>query len=221
MRRMFRGSIKGVMRSLGSAALAALVTLAACASTPPPVDLSGSWPEAPGDYAAARARWTRKEVVHNGLDHVMTVAATALTPDFRAAYTAERARRLGMPDNERQSALDAEKTESSDVVEFEVLFATNRPDWNDLGRYPRTMWRIALVGDDGREVLPAKIVPDKRVRAEIESWFPDLGPFYKPYLVTFPRVAADGKPVLSPGSKRMVLEVASAIGKTELVWSAE
>ena len=198
-----------------------LLLAAACASSGGPVDLSGAWPESPGDYQAAHARWTRKQSIHNGLDHVMTVAATALAPDFRAAYAAERARRLDMSAEERDALIAAEKTAAADTIEFEVLLATNRADWNDLGKFPRSMWRVALVGDDGREVLPTKIVADRRVRAEIEQWFPDLGAFYKPYVVTFPRVAADGKPILSEGSKRMVLELGSAVGKTRLVWEGK
>ncbi len=214
------GSIKGNM--LRTLLLAAVVTLAVgCASGPPSVELSNTWPDAPRDYDGALARWTRKGVIHNGLDHVLTVSATALSADFRAAYVAERARRLDMPEGERTALAASEKTAGSDVIEFEVLIATNRNDWNDLGKYPRSMWRIALVGDDGREVLPTKIVADKRVRAEVEQWFPDLGPFYKPYVVTFPRVAADGQPILGGSSKRMTLELASALGRTRLVWSAE
>jgi hypothetical protein len=217
----FRGSIKGTM-SLRTLALALLVALVAgCAGGSPTVNLSTSWPDPAASYEEAHARWTRKNVIHQGLDHVMTVAATALSADFRAAYVAERARRLSLSTAEREGMIAAEKTADGETVEFEVLLATNRADWNDLAKYPRSMWRVALVGDDGRVVLPTKIVPDKRVRAEVAEWFPDLGPFYKPYVVTFPRVAADGKPILGDGSKRMVLEMASAVGKTQLVWSAE
>jgi hypothetical protein len=200
------------------ATLVLAIALAACASSQN-VDLSGNWPTQASDYESAHARWTRRNTIHSGLDHVMTVAATALSPDFRAAYAAERARRLDMSAEERDALLAAEKATSDGAIEFEVLLATNKPDWNDLGKYPRSMWRIALVGDDGREVLPTSILPDKRVRAEVESWYSDLGPFYKPYIVSFPRVAADGKPILSPGTKVMRLELASAVGKTSLVWS--
>ena len=213
----FRGSIKAPMRRT----LALLLLVTACAGTSPAVNLSSTWPAAPSDYAAAHLRWTRKSVIHNGLDHVMSVAATALSADFRAAYVAERARRLDMSQAEQNDMISSEKAVDGETVEFEVLFATNRSDWNDLGKYPRSMWRVALIGDDGRVVLPTKILPDKRVRGEISEWFPDLGPFYKPYVVTFPRLAADGKPILGDGSKRMTLEIACAMGRTELVWSAE
>jgi hypothetical protein len=209
------------MRRLLLLVLFVSVLSGACASSAPPVDLSGSWPAQAGEYDAAHARWTRKGQIHSGLDHVLSVAATALSPDFRAAYAAERARRLDMSAEERDALVAAEKATSDQLIEFEILVATNKPDWNDLGKYPRSMWRVALVGDDGREVLPTSILPDKRVRAEIETWYPDLGPFYKPYLVSFPRVAADGKPIVSAGTKMIRLEMASALGRTALVWSAE
>ena len=218
----FRGSIRVVMkvssivRSCGLVvALAApLAALPGCASSAPAVNLSTSWPQAPSDYKAAQERWTRRQVIHQGLDHVLSVSATALSADFRAAYVAEKTRRLELSPEERTELTTAEKTADADNVEFEVLFSTNRSEWNDLAKYPRTMWRVALVGDDGRVVLPSKIAPDKRVRAELEEWFP------KPYIVTFPRVAADGKPILGEGSKQMKLEIACAFGRTELVWSA-
>ncbi len=200
-------------------ALAVLATGAACAASPPAVDLSGAWPEAPADYGDAYERWTRKSTMHNGLDHVASVSVTALSPDFRTAYVAERARRTRMPANEREALLAAERAASADVVEFEILIATNRHDWNDLAKGLRSMWRIALVGDDGREVLPTKITSDRRVRAEIATWFDDLGPFYKAYVVTFPRVAADGKPIVTESSTRMSLKIGSAVGATELTWS--
>lgn len=216
------GSIKGDMKATLLVLVATLAcALAACGSSSPAVNLSPTWPQAASNYDDALARWTRRDTIHEGLDHVLSVTATALSPDFRAAYVAERAHRLALSEPERNDLTTAEKAASADTIQFEVLFSTNRADWNDLAKYPRTMWRIALVGDDGRVVLPTQILPDKRVRAEIAEWFPELGPFYKPYIVTFPRVAADGKPVLGEGSKHMALEIGSAIGRAEMIWSAE
>jgi hypothetical protein len=218
----FHGSIKGDMKSSLTVLVVILAcALAACGASNPAVNLSPSWPQAASGYDDALARWTRRDSIHQGLDHVLSVTAYALLPDFRAAYVAERSRRLALSEPERTELTATEQAATAETIEFEVLFSTNRADWNDLAKYPRTMWRIALVGDDGRVVLPTKIVPDKRVRAEIVEWFPDLGPFYKAYIVTFPRVAADGKPVLGDGSKRMALEIGSAIGRAEMVWSAE
>ena len=205
----------------GTLLLLTALVLGACSHSSPAVNLSNNWPAQPGDYEDAHARWTRKNVIHHGLDHILSVAATALSPEFRASYVAERARRLDMTAEERAALTEQEKAATAETIEFEVLLATNKADWNDLAKYPRSMWRVALVGDDGREVLPTKIVPDKRVRAEIAEWFPDLGPFYRPYVITFPRVAADGQPILGDGSKRMKLEMASAMGRTELVWSSQ
>jgi hypothetical protein len=222
MPRPFHGSIKGDMKASLLVLVATLAcALSACAGSPPPVNLSPAWPQAATDYDGALARWTRRDTIHEGLDHVLSVTATALSPDFRAAYVAERAHRLALSQPERSELTTSEQAATTETIQFEVLFSTNRSDWNDLAKYPRTMWRVALVGDDGRVVLPTQIVADKRVRAEIAEWFPDLGPFYKPYIVTFPRVAADGKPVLGEGSKRMALEIGSAIGRAEMVWSAE
>jgi hypothetical protein len=194
---------------------------AACATSTPAVDLSGQWPSRAPAYDDAHERWTRTSRVTDGLDFIMSVDATALAPEFRTAYVAERARRLHLPDAARDQLIADEKAADAEFIEFQILFATGNHPWNDLSTYPRSMWRVSLIGDDGREVLPEKIEPDKRQRAEIAEYFPGLGSFHKPYRVTFPRNAADGRPLLSAGSKRMKLVVAGSLGTAEMVWTAQ
>jgi hypothetical protein len=200
--------------------LLALLLVAACGSSTKPVDLSGQWPTRAPAYDDAHRRWTRHARVTDVLDFIMSVDATALSPEFRTAYVAERARRLHLPDSARDQLIADEKVAESEFIEFQILFATGNHPWNDLGTYPRSMWRVSLIGDDGREVLPEKIEPDKRQRAEIAEYFPGLGAFHKPYRIKFPRNAADGKPVLGPGSKQMKLVVAGSLGTAEMVWTA-
>jgi hypothetical protein len=197
-----------------------VLLLAACASSTPSVDLSGEWPPVAPAYDDAHERWTRTARVTDGLDFIMSVDATALAPEFRTAYVAERARRLHLPDPARAQLIADEKAAESEHIEFYLLFATGNHPWNDLSTYPRSMWRVSLIGDDGREVLPERIEPDKRQRAEIAEYFPGLGSFHKPYLVRFPKNAADGRPVLSPGSRQMKLVVAGSLGTAEMTWTA-
>jgi hypothetical protein len=194
----------------------------ACAgkSPPPAVELSTAWPGQARPYAEAVARWTRRDEQHDGFTHIMTVSVTALSPEWRAAYVAERARLTKMTDAARAELEASEQAAGSEALVFEVLFATAKNDWNDLQKWPRSMWRVALTTSDGREVLPSKIEPDKRVRAEIATWFPDLQAFMTPYVVTFPAVAADGQPVLGEATRSMTLTIASPVGGTTLTWGA-
>jgi hypothetical protein len=201
--------------------LAVLALLVACASAAPAVHFSSAWPDKPAGYGEATRRWSREASTYDGVDHVITVRATAKSPEWRAAYVEERTRRLGLTAEERAGLEETEKTAADASWEFELLIATHKNDWNDFNKWPKSMWRVALVGDDGQEVLPVKIELDRRVRDEIASWFPGYEPFYKAYTVSFPRAGADGKPLVGDGGKRLTLRVSSAIGAVELVWLGE
>jgi hypothetical protein len=96
--------------------------------------------------------------------------------------------------------------------------ATARPEWNDLRKGAQSMWRLALATDDGREVLPIEVREDRRRREEIAAYYRDARPFYSTYVVRFPRATPDGRPV---AGKRLTLKIGSALGATELSWSAE
>ena len=102
-----------------------------------------------------------------------------------------------------------------------AISAAGRHDWNDLAKWPKSLWRVSLAGKGGRQVLPVKIVVDKRTPAELRSWFPDHGPFHKAYVVTFPRASADGTPIVPADAEAMTLTVASALGGVELSWRAK
>jgi len=54
----------------------------------------------------------------------------------------------------------------------------------------------------------------------VHRWFPDLGMFYLPYIVKFPKSSADGKPLVAAGARRLALEAAGSMGKVVLVWTA-
>jgi hypothetical protein len=198
----------------------ALVVVAACASAAEPVRFDAAWPDQPPGYGAATSRWTRSAKVYDGVDHVFTVQATAKSPQWRAAYVAERARRLKMTAEERSALAGTEKAAAAESWEFEVLFTTHKSEWNDLAKGPSSMWRVALVAADGREVLPTKIVADRRNRDEIASWFPNFESYTRAYVVTFPAAGADGVPLAGDGATSLTLRFGSAIGAAELVWSA-
>ena len=198
-----------------------LLLLFACASTPPPVSLAGNWPQAAGRYDEAYERWTRRGKDEVDLVQTVAVSATLLAPEFRAAYARERAVRLGLSADEEAQLVAAERSASDEGWEVELLVATSFPVLNDLKKQDKkgSLWHIALISDDGRQVTPTSVKLDKRQRDDVARYFPDLEPFYLPYRITFPRASADGRPLVGPEAKRLSLEIASALGKVVLVWA--
>jgi hypothetical protein len=204
--------------------LSVALGLPACKPSPPAVDLSGTWPQPAPAYSATTSAWTRsasvRKSVTGGLDHVFSVQATAMSSEWRAAYVAEQRRRLSLSDEEVAELTTKHQDEAAKTWQFELLLTTDNRRWNDLGKWPRSMWRVALVTDDGRTILPETVKPDKRQEAEIASWFPGMAPYVKAYVVTFSKVGADGQPVVADGGKSLRLEFGGALGTAAMVWQA-
>lgn len=207
------------MIRLAIVALGGLVILSSCASSPPPrVVLDVGWPQTAPAYDDAHDRWTRRGGHSADWVRVFDAAATLKSPEWRAAFVRERARRqkLGA---EAEAALAAEERAAAEKEwEVELVIATAKPEWNDLHKGAQSMWRLALATADGREVLPVEVREDRRRREEIAAYFPDAKPFYSAYVVKFPRATPDGRPL---DGKRLTLKIGSALGATELVWSGE
>jgi len=202
--------------------LVMLALVAGCASAPKPAPLTASWPATPAAYDEAYERWTRRAEDHVDLVQTLSVSATLEGPEFRAAYVRERARLLGLAPEEEASLAAAERAAADTAWEVELLVATSKPDLNDLRKQDKkgSMWHVALIADDGRQVDPISVRADRRLRDDVHRWFPDLGMFYLPYIVKFPKSSADGKPLVAAGARRLALEVAGSMGKVVLVWTA-
>jgi hypothetical protein len=200
-------------------ALATAVILTACAATPPHVNLGAGWPQAAPDYRTAHQRWTRRGGYSDEFARVIEAAATLKSPEWRAAYARERARRQRMGPEAEAELVATERAEAEAHIDIELIVATSRMEWNDFRKGKESMWRLALVGANGVEVPAASVKEDRRPRGEIASYFPDLAHFYLAYAVRFPRVTADGRPVLDATTRRLTLKVGSAVGAVELTWS--
>jgi uncharacterized protein YukE len=214
--------------------LAAALAVTACASSPAPgvTTLASAWPTAtPDSYDDVYQRWTRRGEDFNELVQTVSLSATLHTAEFRAAYLHERARRLLMTSDEEAALAEAEKRALNESWEVELLVATAKPDWNDLHKAarpatgqpdragtPGSMWRLALVGDDEREVTPISVLEDRRHREDVQAYFPDMKPFYHAYVVRFPRATADGRQLVGERGK-LALKVGSPVGRVKLEWS--
>jgi hypothetical protein len=185
--------------------------LASCAGAPPPVDLGAAWPQTAPDYRTAHQRWTRRGGHSDDWTRIVDVAATLKSPEWRAAWVRERARRQRLGPEAEAELAARERAEAGRHIEIELLVATARGDWNDLRKGKDSMWRVALVLGDGREIAPTAVREDRRPRGEIAAYFPDLQPFYNAYTVTFP-------PLIDEGTRQVTLKIASAVGAVELAW---
>jgi hypothetical protein len=199
-----------------AALLGLAVLLTGCAGAPPPVDLTGSWPDRPGDYGDVTEAWTRRGGDRTLEAMVVEVSATLKSPAWRAAYVAHRARRERMSDAARAALAASEQAADQASYEVALFVATYDRRINDLHKGDRSVWRLVLVGDDGQEITPIEVIRDRRPRSEIVAYFPHLGDFDQPYLARFPRTAA----LLGPGARRLTLRMASAQGQVELSWQA-
>lgn len=213
------------MKRAAAPALAALVAGACAQTVPAVVPLADTWPQPPPRYGDAYDRWTRRGLDRDELSQTIGVSATLESADFRAAYLHERARRLQIPPDEEARLAEAEQKALGDAWELELLVATAKPELNDLRKYGKerqegktgSSWRLALVGDAGREVVPISVVEDRRHREDVHAYFPDLQQFYVPYIVKFPRRTADGQPLVQ-GKGKLTLKVGGALGQVTLVW---
>lgn len=187
--------------------------------THPGVRVNEPWPKEAEAYSPAYDRFTRHARARRGYDTILDAYATLKTSAWRAAYVAELARRAKLPESERDAMSSQEKDAEQQTWEVELVCATWRPEWNDFAKESRSMWRLALVGDDGREVTPLKVERDRRPRGVVESWFFGAGPFHKGYIVTFPKATADGQPLVAEsGRSRLALKIGGSLGFVEMVW---
>jgi hypothetical protein len=197
---------------------AALLVLTACASAPPKAPLVETWPQADPGWKQADRSYSRHGSLSKEWNLLVDVVATLKTPRWRAAYVAEWRRRTGAAEDAAARLADAQQQAAAAGWEVELLLATNSPSWNDLAKKERSMWRLVLVGDDGREVTPTSVQPDKRPKDEILAWHPKAGPFHRAYIVVFPRKTADGRELVT--GKKVTLKMGAGLGSVELVWEA-
>ncbi len=201
-------------------ALALAVALGGCGSAQRrDVDLAGTWPTEPAtadDFAGVDRQWTRREVLRGGFQQILDVHATLRSPAWRAAW-AERqiaVRALPLPEADELRAT-ARTAADGDYEVTLVVIAYDRAE-NDLDRGERSMWRLSLIDDAGRETPAAEIVRDRRPRDVLRTEIRTYGDFAEVYVARFPRSAE----VLRPGARQVSLKIAGSRGRVVLTWHA-
>jgi hypothetical protein len=208
--------------------MAAPLTCALCAllvgcatSRPPEVDFSeASKNYRNDDYPAAFEAWTRHSKLVQDIGTAMEIWATFKSWDFRQAYMAKYAKVYDLADNEREQLAKSQQETASAVYEIHLVAQSTTDRWNDFDR--RTSpWRITLLDGTGAELAPTSIKVEKLPEVYENEFFPTRTLFSKTYTLRFVRPEGAGESFLGPQSGRMILRVASPIGKVEVAWEAK
>lgn len=190
--------------------------LAACAVSYPAVRLTEDWPAAPRDYDAVVHDWTRKAQLHASYQEVCELVATFKSAEWRAAYARHDADLRGLVGAGREQRIAQARAEVAGPYELEVMVTTWDRRENDLDRGKKSVWRVALIDENGQEIEPLEIVRDRRPAFVVRAEFPALGEFATPYIARFPRTT----PLFGPEAKRVRLRMTSTRGSLEVDWNA-
>jgi len=196
---------------------ALLMALTGCVSTPPTL---GDPPPALKDerqeliYQQVLERFTARDELYSGFDTMLFAGATLQTPAFREARVRRTAYFQALTRERVEELLARELAEAARTHEFFLGVHVFNYRYDDFDR-PSSIWNMVLVTPAG-EVRPVSVERVGRADMELRAYYPYLGTFWVGYRVRFPTTHADGKAVIPPGTERVVLRMASSLGKVEM-----
>lgn len=195
-----------------------LFGLASCLfSHPPP---SGEPPPTLSDGAAEAAydatwrRYTDAGAIYDGFDTRLFASATFQSPAFVEARVRRRGAFQAQTEAELRAELAKELANLEEAHEVFLGVHLNDPRYEDFDR-KGSIWRVVLVGPSG-EVKPSSIERVGRANLDLRAIYPYMGSFWVGYRLRFPRRLEGGAPTIPPGTQRVVLRIASALGRAEL-----
>ena len=197
--------------------LAALLALVSCVSTPPTL---GEPPPVVKDerqeaaYQQVLERFTARDELYHGFDTVLFSAATLQTPAFREARVRRTAHFQALTQERVAELMGQELAEAGRTHEFFLGVHVFNYRYDDFDR-ASSIWNVALLTPSG-QVRPVSVERVGRADMELRAYYPYLGTFWVAYRVRFPTTFADGTPVIPPGTERVVLRMASSLGKVEM-----
>jgi len=193
-----------------------------CASTPPRVGEKGaSVPSSAEEkaYQETLEHYTDHAEVYDLLNLHMFAAVTFQSWPFREARVHRLATFQVQPQTIVEKNLAIERSAFDSFHEF--FFGVHIPyyRYDDFDRR-NSMWRIALVTDAG-ETTPTSVERLGRSDLNMRAIYPYMDDFWVAYRIRFPRSTASGEPVIPAGTKRIMVRIASTLGKAELYFPAE
>jgi hypothetical protein len=209
-----------VTRVWGLALLGCLAA-AGCASTrQQTVDFSEASKSYRGaDYGAVHDAWTRHTKLVQDLGTVMEMWATFKSWDFRQAYVAKYTKVYDLAEGERESLAKSQLETARAVYEIHLVTQSTNDRWNDLGN-KQSAWRVTLLDGTGAELAPTTIKIEKLPDAYESEFFPSRTPFSRTCTLRFVRPEGAGEAFVGPPSGRLILRLASPVGKVEVAWEA-
>lgn len=171
-------------------------------------------------YGAAYEAWTRHGKLVQDVGTVMEVWATLKSWDFRQAYVAKYAKVYDLADGERESLVKAQLDTSRVVYEVHLVAQSTNDRWNDLANR-NSPWRLTLLDGTGAELAPTSVKQERLPDAYEGVFFPSRTPFSRTYTIRFVKPdPAAGAAFVGPASGRLILRLASPLGKVEVTWEA-
>jgi hypothetical protein len=194
--------------------------LAVFSCSSPQVNL-GTGPRSflPSDYQQVFDLWTRNVQVLpvDGIDNVLTAQATFLSYEFRWAYVVRVSNDLRLTPSERQTLQDREFSALDDAHEFFVSMMSGVKEAADLD--PKDgPWHIRLEDDRGRSTSPLEVKIIKDPTAEEIKYFDFDKLHRKAYRVRFPKLADDGRAIITSATQFFTLSFSSPYGQAFLRW---
>jgi len=197
--------------------IAAIVVLAACGGAPKKVALRAEFPaQCSSDYDDVTETWTRTAKMRGEYQEVLDLRTVFKSPEWRCAHAIRDTEQRGLAGAARDSAFAQARADTAGAYEVELFVTTWDRKENDLDRGKRSVWRIVLVDDAGREVEPMEIVKDKRSMGVLRAEFGKVDDFAVAYVARFPPTP----PLLGPNVKALRLRMTSERGGVEVAWEA-
>jgi hypothetical protein len=199
--------------------LAFMLLVVGCGSSNVRVSLDPpARPPAASEYVDMLKKWTRSGHLLADFDEALTVNATFRSPEFRAAYAEKWIKTYRTGPDEEARTRERLMSEGADTWEFHIESSAHRWEINDFSSQ-KSIWRLALVDDTGREVTP-KEVRSTTARREVETdFYPYANIFSRGWTVRFPKTLVDGSPLAGPNTKTITLRFAGPMGVIDLVWN--
>ncbi len=204
----------------GCLSLAMIAT--GCASSPPMVGEKGPTVSSTAEekaYQETLEHYTDHAEVYDLLNTRMFTAITYQSWPFREARVHRMASFQVQPQAMVERNLAIERSVFESTHEFFFGVHLNNYRYDDFDRR-NSIWRIALVTDAG-ETTPSSVERIGRSDLNMRAIYPYMDEFWVAYRIRFARSTASGDPVIPPGTKRMMLRIASTLGKAELRFPAE
>jgi hypothetical protein len=150
----------------------------------------------------------------------MEIWATFKSWDFRQAYIAKYAKVYDLADNERDTLAKSQLDTARAVYEIHLVAQSTNDRWVDFGKKD-SPWRFTLLDGTGAELAPTAIKSEKLPDAYESEFFPSRTPFSHTYTVRFVRPDGGSDAFVGPSSGRLILRIASPVGKVEVSWEAK